>query len=83
MTAMNLNLSERYNQAITNEIKIIKHDNAITVSKELQPNEKCKIGWEIVVDTKEITELNVKTVKNILKSVTVSMDNSNYTYYQN
>lgn len=66
-----------------NEIKIIEHDNAITVSKELQPNEKCKIGWEIVVDTKEITELNVKTVKNILKSVTVSMDNSNYTYYQN
>ncbi|NYB74852.1 hypothetical protein HZF24_11955 [Sedimentibacter hydroxybenzoicus DSM 7310] len=66
-----------------NEIKIIEHDNAITVNKKLQPNEKYEVNWDIIVDTKEITELNVKTVKAVLESVTIAMDKSNYTYYQN
>ena len=61
----------------------MKYDNVIAVNKELQPNEKCKISWEITVDIKDIKKLNVKTVKEILKSVTISMNNSNFTYYQN
>ena len=66
-----------------NEVNIMKYDNVITVNKELQPNEKYKISWNITVDIKDITELNVKTVRAVLKSVTIAMDNSNHTFYQN
>lgn len=65
------------------EVNIMKFDNVIAVNKELQPNEKYKISWNITVDIKDITELNVKTVKTVLKSVTIAMDNSNQTFYQN
>lgn len=65
------------------EFNIIEYDNVISVNKELQPNEKYKVNWNIVIDTKDISELNVKTVKFVLSSITIGINNSSHTYFQN
>lgn len=63
-------------------LKIIEHDNVIQVNKEIKANEEYKVNWNIVVNTKGLTELNMKTVKSLLNSITIAMNKSNITYYQ-
>lgn len=59
---------------------IVEYEDYIVINKEILPDEKIEIAWDIVVDSDILKGTDNAGIKQLLASVTVSTANYN-TYY--
>lgn len=57
---------------------IIEYDKYILVNKDLKPGEEAEISWDIIVNTSNLKNVEVKEISRFLTNVEVSVGNNSY-----